>query len=72
MADVIDPLLNDAVDLYVQAVDYRWIPTSQILARSMPKSEKLYQNSEASCYRRQIPAKLKLHELHATALYLPR
>jgi hypothetical protein len=30
MADAIDPLLNDTVDLYVQAVDYSQIPTSQI------------------------------------------
>jgi hypothetical protein len=32
MADVVDSLLNDAVDLYVQVVDYRRIPTSQMLA----------------------------------------
>jgi hypothetical protein len=30
MVDAVDPLLNDAVDLYIQAVDYRRIPTSQI------------------------------------------
>jgi len=32
MTDAVDLLLNDAVDLYIQAVDYRRIPTSQILA----------------------------------------
>jgi hypothetical protein len=26
MADAVDPLLNDAVDLYVQVVGYRQIP----------------------------------------------
>lgn len=29
MVDAVDSLLNNAVDLYVQAVDYRRIPTSQ-------------------------------------------
>jgi len=32
MADIINPLLNNAVNLYVQAIDYRRIPTSQIPA----------------------------------------
>jgi hypothetical protein len=30
MVDAVDSLLNNAVDLYVQAVDYHRIPTSQI------------------------------------------
>jgi hypothetical protein len=30
MIDAVDSLLNNAVDLYVQAVDYRHISTSQI------------------------------------------
>jgi hypothetical protein len=29
MVNAVDSLLNNTVDLYVQAVDYRWIPTSQ-------------------------------------------
>jgi hypothetical protein len=31
MVDAVDSLLNNAVDLYVQAVDYYRISTSQIL-----------------------------------------
>jgi hypothetical protein len=30
MVDAVDSLLNNAVDFYVQAVDYCWISTSQI------------------------------------------
>jgi hypothetical protein len=30
MVDAVDSLLNNAVDLYVQSVHYRQIPTSQI------------------------------------------
>jgi hypothetical protein len=32
MVDVVDSLLNNAVDFYVQAVDYCRISTSQILS----------------------------------------
>jgi hypothetical protein len=32
MTNAVDLLLNDAVNFYIQAVDYRWILTSQILA----------------------------------------
>jgi hypothetical protein len=32
MADAVDPILNDAIDIYVQAVSYRRISTSQIPA----------------------------------------
>jgi hypothetical protein len=35
MAVAVDPLLNDTVNLYIQAVDYRRISTSQILAPTL-------------------------------------
>jgi hypothetical protein len=45
MVDTIDSFLNNAVDLYVQAVDYRRILTSQILT---PVSAKIRQPSPDS------------------------
>jgi len=50
MVDAIDSLLNNAVDLYVQAVNYRRISTSQILTRSMPESGDVWQMSPDSGY----------------------
>jgi hypothetical protein len=56
MADAVDHFLNDAVVLYVQAIDYRRIPTNQILAPV--ESGKLCQNPAMSGYRRRIPTVL--------------
>jgi hypothetical protein len=57
MADAVDHFLDDAVDLYVQTVDYRRIPTSQILAPVL-ESEKLCWNPTTSGNRHRILAVL--------------
>jgi hypothetical protein len=50
MVDAVDSLLNNAVDLYVQAIDYRQIPTpvGAGIRRSMPKSGDIRQLSPDS------------------------
>jgi hypothetical protein len=52
MVDAVDSLLNNAVDLYVQAVGYRQIPTSQVsrtvgagIRQIMPESDDIRQPS---------------------------
>jgi hypothetical protein len=55
MVDAVDSLLNNAIDLYVQAVRYRRISTSHILIlvgaeikQIMPKSGDVWQPSSDS------------------------
>jgi hypothetical protein len=55
MVNAVDSLLNNAVDLYVQTVDYHWIPTSQIptlvgarIRQIMPESSDVRQPSPDS------------------------
>jgi hypothetical protein len=55
MTDVVDSLLNDAVDLYVQVVDYRRIPTNQIPALV---GAGIWKIMPESGYRHQIPTVL--------------
>jgi hypothetical protein len=58
MANAVDPLLNNAVDLYVQAVDYRGFRQARFWHWSMPKYEKLCWNPAMSGYHHRIPAVL--------------
>jgi hypothetical protein len=56
VVDTVDSLLNNAVDLYVQAVDYRRIPTSQTPTPVGVESDKLCWNPATFGNCRRIPA----------------
>jgi hypothetical protein len=61
MVDVVDSLLNNAVDLYVQAVDYRRIPTTiagfrRYRARFRPIWPETHRSGRISSYLAEILA----------------
>jgi hypothetical protein len=58
MVNAVNSLLNNAADLYVLAVNYRRIPTSQISTRLVPESGDVRQMSRDSGSTGQIPANL--------------